>query len=194
MPPVARNAQPATFDHLTSHVGSLQEDKACRERNHPRRMPGASHGEHPRPGRLRSLLRTCARFVACLVRGLGGEVLADAREADAHTRGHRDRDARIAAQFRQQRWRHHRLNLAQDREPLLVDDGHGPLVGHLGIAQGIDRALHTFGQRRRVRDTSASSRDRCRYDEPCLRPARSTKKSVHRFGNLLERQAATPST
>ena len=56
-------------------------------------------------------------------------------EADAHARRHRDRDARIAAQFRQQRWRHHRLDLAQDREPLLVDDGHRPLVGHLGIAQ-----------------------------------------------------------
>ena len=49
-----------------------------------------------------------------------------------------------------QRWRHGGLYLAQNGETLLIDHRHWTLVGHLGVAQRMDRAFHAIGEWRGV--------------------------------------------
>src|SRR6266513_396539 len=84
MPPVAAILKPATLRSLTSHIGSLHDDRLA-----------ASE----------SSSTSVFRFAA--------DVDADPREADAHPRRNRHRGPRIAAQLGVKRWRQRRLNLAQ---------------------------------------------------------------------------------
>ena len=60
------------------------------------------------------------------------------------------RDARIAAQVGVEVGRDRGPHLLEDRDALLVDRRRRPLVGGLGLAQRLDRALELLGQRRRV--------------------------------------------
>ena len=133
-----------------------------------------------------------ARVRSSVFGRLGTQVLANPRNPDAHSRGNRHGDSRIAAQIVMRRRRHRRLDLAQHGEALLVDRRDGALIGHFGVAQRVDRAIHAFGKRRRIEIAQHRSAIVASAADQPFATREIDEKTFHRFRNLLERQAAAP--
>ena len=107
--------------------------------------------------------------------------------ADTATAG-----ARVAPQLGVVRRRQHGLDLAQHAEALLIDRRDRSLVGHLRVAQRMNRTIHPFGQGRRVEVAEHRAAVGAGAAHDALTPREIDEKPLHRFRNLLQRQAAAP--
>ncbi|MGH8852569.1 MAG: TonB C-terminal domain-containing protein [Casimicrobiaceae bacterium] len=138
------------------------------------------------------LLRAGADLRLVVARGARPQVLADAREPDAHARRYGDRHARVAPQLGLHDRRDGRLDLAQHRQPLLIDRGDRTLIGELRFAQRCDRALHAVGQRRGVEIAQHGTAVVAGAAHQPFPSGEVDEKSFQRPGDLLQRQAPAP--
>ena len=91
-----------------------------------------------------------------------------------------------------QRWRHGGLYLAQNGETLLIDHRHWTLVGHLGVAQRMDRAFHAIGEWRGVEVSKHRPAIVAGTPNHSFAADHIDEEALDGFWNLLERQAPAP--
>ena len=191
MPPVAAIRSPATLRSLTSHIGSLHDDRLAASESSSTMALRLSRGA-PATGKT-SICSVPAPTSCCsrpthARRGPGRCATGRCAPGPKRRRRRAGRDAIRSAEVGESAgW-----ILRSTDKPLLVDRRDRALIGHLGIAQRGDRAIHAVGQRRRVEIAQHRAAIVAGAAHEALASGEIDEKAFHRLRNLLQRQAAAP--